>query len=110
MLCEAYPCLMEADIIDSVNADQRILGWRATNYSKFWGEKLEKGLKLRLGTLQPNKTVLRLEPVKKIYDPTRLPRSFDVEEKWPDQMSGIIDQGWCGSSWAISTAAVASDR
>lgn len=25
-------------------------------------------------------------------------------------MSDIKDQGWCGSSWAVSTATVASDR
>lgn len=29
---------------------------------------------------------------------------------WSKFISPIRDQGWCGSSWAISTASVASDR
>lgn len=48
--------------------------------------------------------------VRQIYDPSTLPKNFDAEQKWPNYISPIQDQGWCGSSWAISTAAVASDR
>lgn len=62
------------------------------------------------GTLQPHKSVMRMEPIRRIYDPNNLPKAFDSETKWPQQLSKIQDQGWCGSSWAISTAAVASDR
>lgn len=64
----------------------------------------------RLGTLKPDRFVLTMNPVRSIYDPKLLPTNFDSESKWPGQMSNIQDQGWCGSSWAISTAAVASDR
>lgn len=49
-----------------------------------------------------------MNPVRKIYDPNALPRFFDSRDEW--DISGIQDQQWCGSSWAISTAAVASDR
>lgn len=65
---------------------------------------------LRLGTLKPDRFIQRMNAVKRIYDPTRLPREFDSTTKWSGKISEIQDQGWCGSSWAISTAAVASDR
>ena len=64
----------------------------------------------RLGTLQPHRFVQRMNPVRRIYDPNSLPREFDSEVKWPRFISPVQDQGWCGSSWAISTASVASDR
>lgn len=64
----------------------------------------------RLGTLKPERFVLTMNHVRQIYDPSTLPKNFDAEQKWPNYISPIEDQGWCGSSWAISTAAVASDR
>lgn len=64
----------------------------------------------RLGTLKPERFVLTMNHVRQIYDPSTLPKNFDAEQKWPQYISPIQDQGWCGSSWAISTAAVASDR
>lgn len=64
----------------------------------------------RLGTLKPQNFVLKMNPVRRIYDPRALPRDFSSEETWPGYIRGIQDQLWCGSSWAISTAAVASDR
>lgn len=51
-----------------------------------------------------------MTPVRRIYNPDALPREFDSRTKWPRDISGIRDQGWCGASWAISTADVASDR
>lgn len=65
----------------------------------------------RLGTLPPQQFVLRMNPVRKIYDPSSLKTSFDSRIAFQEYgIAGIQDQGWCGSSWAISTAAVASDR
>lgn len=109
MLCERNVCLIEPDIVYNVNADFRH-GWRASNHSKFWGRTLGDGIRLRLGTLQPQKDVMRMNPVKRYYDPASLPRQFDSSVNWPRYITGIQDQGWCGSSWAVSTAAVASDR
>jgi hypothetical protein len=44
------------------------------------------------------------------YDERALPRDFDSRSKWPEISQTILDQGWCGASWAFSTASVASDR
>lgn len=51
-----------------------------------------------------------MNSVRRIYDLESLPREFDARTRWPRDISGIEDQGWCGASWAISTARVASDR
>ena len=44
------------------------------------------------------------------YDESDLPNKFDAREKWTNLNSDVLDQGWCGASWAFSTASVASDR
>lgn len=110
MLCESKACLLEERIIDTVNEMSDRFGWTARNYSRFWGRGLDEGIKLRLGTLQPHRFVRRMNPVRKIYDPNALPRFFDAHQKWSGYIGKVQDQGWCGSSWAISTAATASDR
>ena len=51
-----------------------------------------------------------MAPIKFKYDPGQLPRNFDARQKWPTVSGQIADQGWCGASWAFSTASVASDR
>ncbi|PSN45620.1 putative peptidase C1-like protein F26E4.3 [Blattella germanica] len=101
---------VDQEVISGVNSAGRRLNWRATNFSTFWGHQLDEGISLRLGTIQPQKAVMNMQPVTPIYDPRSLPRSFDARNKWPAWVEGIKDQGWCGSSWALSTTAVASDR
>ena len=51
-------------------------------------------------------------PITKIYDPRELPRSFDARDKreWSGLISPVQNQGWCGASWAFSTATTAADR
>ncbi|XP_022913750.1 uncharacterized peptidase C1-like protein F26E4.3 [Onthophagus taurus] len=110
ILCEKHTCLIEPDVINTVNQHYARYGWTATNYTKFWGRKHEEGIRLRLGTKQPHRFVKRMNPVRLVYDPYTLPKEFDSDKTWPGYISGIIDQGWCGSSWALSTVAVASDR
>ncbi|CAG9855972.1 unnamed protein product [Phyllotreta striolata] len=110
LLCETNVCLVDQSIIEGVNRDTDRVGWTATNYSQFWGRTLDDGVKLRLGTLPPQRFVMNMNPVKRIYDPYALPAHFDSRIRWGEYITGIQDQGWCGSSWAISTAAVASDR
>lgn len=79
--------------------------WTAQNYTEFWGRKLADGLTLRTGTLQPRFFQSKIE-----HKPEHLPINFDATENWPGLVTGITDQGWCGASWAISTASVQSDR
>ncbi|CAG9792813.1 unnamed protein product, partial [Diatraea saccharalis] len=38
------------------------------------------------------------------------PTNFDAREVWPGYISPIVDQGWCGSDWAVAIAGVMSDR
>ena len=56
--CESNACLVQPQLIDDVNGAVERLGWRAQNYSSFWSRKLDDGLVLRLGTLQPERFVM----------------------------------------------------
>ncbi|XP_022088093.1 uncharacterized peptidase C1-like protein F26E4.3 [Acanthaster planci] len=105
--CEENICLITEEIINNVNAEDN--GWRASNYSFLWGMTLEEGIQRRLGTLKPGRSVSAMTEVD-IEQTTDLPENFDCRQKWPDWIEGIMDQGNCGSSWAVSTTAVASDR
>ena len=53
---------------------------------------------------------LRMSAIRFRYKEKDLPDSFDSRSKWRDLNSEVEDQGWCGASWAYSTASVASDR
>lgn len=110
LLCESNRCLIDAELIESINTDTRHLGFRAANYSIFWGRSLQEGLNYRLGTLFSKKKILQMTPIKQIIDPTKIPRVFDSRITWPGRISSPKDQGWCGASWVFSTVGVASDR
>ncbi|XP_022089071.1 uncharacterized peptidase C1-like protein F26E4.3 [Acanthaster planci] len=105
--CENATCLILEDIISAVNSANS--GWRASNYSFLWGLTLEEGIQRRLGTLKPARDVAAMNEID-IEHTTELPENFDSRQKWPDWIEGVMDQGDCGSSWAVSTIAVASDR
>lgn len=47
MLCETHACLMDPELINSINQRSDSYGWTATNYTQFWGRKLEEGIKYR---------------------------------------------------------------
>jgi len=108
--CEQDTCLIDNSIVQNVNSISDQLGWRAANYSEFWGRKYAEGLELRLGTKEPTYKVKTMSKISN--KPESLPLSFNAmhEQKWGTSLTPIHDQGWCGSSWAISTASVASDR
>ncbi|KAL4236419.1 Tubulointerstitial nephritis antigen-like [Mactra antiquata] len=105
--CETNVCLIRDKIINGVN--DRNLGWQASNYSKFWGMTLNDGIRYRLGTYKPDGLVLSMNPIE-VQHNGRLPANFDSRQKWPGFVHGVRDQGNCASSWAFSTAALASDR
>ena len=43
-------------------------------------------------------------------DGAPLPPAFDAREAWPGCIGPVLDQGTCGSCWAVSSVAVMSDR
>ncbi|XP_056365373.1 tubulointerstitial nephritis antigen-like isoform X1 [Oenanthe melanoleuca] len=107
--CEDHACLMDGELIDAVNRGN--FGWRAANYSQFWGMTLEDGIRHRLGTFRPSPTVMNMNEMHMNMDTNEvLPRHFDAAAKWPGMIHEPLDQGNCAGSWAFSTAAVASDR
>uniref|UniRef100_A0A8C8DJ80 Tubulointerstitial nephritis antigen like 1 n=1 Tax=Oryzias sinensis TaxID=183150 RepID=A0A8C8DJ80_9TELE len=108
--CEKNACLIEADIIHAVNRGN--YGWKAANYSQFFGMSLDEGIRYRLGTQRPSRTVMNMNEIQMKMDPQNdhLPRYFNSSEKWPNKIHEPLDQGNCAASWAFSTAAVASDR
>lgn len=108
MRCTDDVCLIRPDLIEAVNSGP-YSSWRAGNYSFLWGKTLADGVRYRLGTYPLEQEVVLMTPIKVRQDEA-LPESFDARLKWPGKLQPIKDQGDCASSWAVSTAAVASDR
>ncbi|NXA58755.1 TINAL protein, partial [Mohoua ochrocephala] len=75
--CEDHACLMDGELIDAVNRGN--YGWRAANYSQFWGMTLEDGIRHRLGTFRPSPTVMNMNEMHMNMDSNEvLPRHFDA--------------------------------
>lgn len=107
--CEQHACLIEDDMIQEIN--RRDYGWRAANYSQFWGMTLDEGLRFRLGTKRPTRTIMNMNEMQmNMNGNDHLPSYFNAVDKWPGKIHEPLDQGNCNASWAFSTAAVASDR
>ncbi|NWI85876.1 TINAL protein, partial [Pitta sordida] len=101
--CEDHACLMDGELINAVNRGN--YGWRAANYSQFWGMTLEDGIRHRLGTFRPSPTVMNMNEMHMNMDSNEvLPRHFDAAAKWPGMIHQPLDQGNCAGSWAFSTA------
>ena len=51
-------------------------------------------------------------PIVKVLHSVSLPEAFDARRRpdWSSLIGAVQDQGWCGGSWAVSTAGTASDR
>ncbi|XP_005997289.1 tubulointerstitial nephritis antigen-like [Latimeria chalumnae] len=108
-ICEQNVCLINEGIIDAINRGD--YGWRAANYSQFWGMTLDEGIRYRLGTTKPSSTVMNMNELHMNMKSNEvLPAYFNAAEKWPGMVHEPLDQGNCAGSWAFSTAAVASDR
>ncbi|XP_006274876.1 tubulointerstitial nephritis antigen-like isoform X1 [Alligator mississippiensis] len=107
--CEDLACLMDGRMIEAINRGD--YGWKAANYSRFWGMTLDEGIRYRLGTIRPSTTVMNMNELHMSMDTNEvLPSSFNAAHKWPGLIHEPLDQGNCAGSWAFSTAAVASDR
>ncbi|CAG9531052.1 unnamed protein product [Cercopithifilaria johnstoni] len=104
--CDDAPCLIQEDLLLKVQHGRYT--WTARNYSEFWGRTLEDGIRHRLGTLFPERSVQNMNEM--VVKPRELPTSFDARQKWPNFIHPIQDQGDCASSWAQSTAATSADR
>lgn len=61
------------------------------------------------GTLPLSMETRRMGAIRHDKD-INYPTHFDARKRWPKYISPVVDQEWCGSDWAISTATVASDR
>lgn len=105
--CDTDLCLTDDELINSVNSIHQ-LGWSARKYDEWWSHKYSEGLRLRLGTKEPT---YRVKAMTRLSNPSSgLPRKFNAVERWSSYISEVPDQGWCGSSWVLSTTSVASDR
>ncbi|CAI4227619.1 unnamed protein product [Auanema sp. JU1783] len=104
--CDDTTCLIQDDILEKVQHGR--YSWTARNYSFFYGRSLSDGIKYRLGTLFPEQSVQNMNEIE--IKPRELPEEFDAREKWPEFIHPVRDQGDCGSSWALSTTTISSDR
>ncbi|NXF94805.1 TINAL protein, partial [Eubucco bourcierii] len=100
--CEDHACLMDGELIDAVNRGN--YGWRAANYSQFWGMTLEDGIRHRLGTFRPSATVMNMNELQAELRVTATSSPGRLGWAWPGQ-------GHCGPSGAEKLGGtVASDR
>ncbi|XP_046385050.1 tubulointerstitial nephritis antigen-like [Ischnura elegans] len=114
--CTRNKCLLDPALSSALRREPA-LGWTAVevpmgggggDYSEFWGRSLADGIKLRLGTLEPDLSVQGMQKVQ-FYVNESVPETFDARRTW-NVISPPLDQGWCASSWALSAGTVISDR
>ena len=106
MNCEQSSCLVDLEIIESVNINNDN-NWKATNHSQFWGQTLAQGQGFYLGTLKPTDDVMQMGSVDSLGEPDDIPSEYDLRN---DVMLSPLDQGKCGASYAFSTAHVFNTR
>ncbi|NXA40053.1 TINAG protein, partial [Eudromia elegans] len=107
--CSNDVCLVRPDLIQHINTGD--YGWKANNYSQFWGMTLKEGFKKRLGTLPPSHSLLNMKETPGSSIPEeKFPAFFAATYEWPEWIHDPLDQRNCGASWAFSTASVAADR
>ncbi|NXW99555.1 TINAG protein, partial [Larus smithsonianus] len=107
--CSKEVCLVRQDLIQHINSGD--YGWKADNYSQFWGMTVEEGFKKRLGTFPPSHSLLNMrESPGNSLPEEKFPAFFAATYAWPEWIHDPLDQRNCGASWAFSTASVAADR
>ncbi|XP_042301831.1 tubulointerstitial nephritis antigen [Sceloporus undulatus] len=107
--CSAETCLVRPGLIKQINDGN--YGWKAHNYSQFWGMSLKEGYNHRLGTFPPSAALLDMKLVMgNITGEADFPEFFVAWHEWPGWIHDPLDQRNCAASWAFSTASVAADR
>ncbi|KAM9316588.1 tubulointerstitial nephritis antigen [Gastrophryne carolinensis] len=107
--CTSHTCLIEPDLIHYINTGN--YGWKADNYSQFWGMTLSDGFEYRLGTMPPSPSLLSMNTMaSRVSSDEEFPKHFISSYKWPQYIHRPLDQRNCAASWAFSTASVAADR
>ncbi|ETE66806.1 Tubulointerstitial nephritis antigen, partial [Ophiophagus hannah] len=107
--CTDETCLIQLKLIEQINSGT--YGWKADNYSQFWGMTLKEGFNYRLGTFHPSAALLDMRPVTgNTAAVADFPGFFVASYEWPDWIHDPLDQRNCAASWAFSTASVAADR
>uniref|UniRef100_A0A8D0GQQ2 Tubulointerstitial nephritis antigen n=1 Tax=Sphenodon punctatus TaxID=8508 RepID=A0A8D0GQQ2_SPHPU len=106
-ICSHKSCLVHPDLIKKINSGN--YGWKASNYSKFWGMTLEEGFNYRLGTLYPSAALLGMEEImRSSLTEADFPEFFIASYEWPGWTHGPLDQKNCGILGFFSC--VAADR
>jgi len=110
LACSQDRCLVDPAAITSTNQD-RLAGWKATNYTQFWGRTLDEGFTRRLGTRQSKRRAYQMRPIN-VFDRERVKGRlwYDLRQEKPGMISPPLDQGWCAADWVVSTVQVATDR
>ncbi|XP_028578444.2 tubulointerstitial nephritis antigen isoform X1 [Podarcis muralis] len=107
--CLEETCLVQPNLIKQINDGN--YGWKAKNYSQFWGMSLKEGFYYRLGTFPPSAALLDTRQVtENLITETDFPEFFVASYEWPGWIHDPLDQRNCAASWAFSTASVAADR
>ncbi|KFQ54918.1 Tubulointerstitial nephritis antigen, partial [Nestor notabilis] len=107
--CSEEICLVRQDLIQHINSGD--YGWKAANYTQFWGMTVEEGFKKRLGTFPPSHSLLSMKEAPGNSVPEeKFPAFFAATYAWPEWIHDPLDQRNCGASWAFSTTSVAADR
>ncbi|XP_062981545.1 tubulointerstitial nephritis antigen [Elgaria multicarinata webbii] len=107
--CSDETCLIQPNLIKQINDGN--YGWKANNYSQFWGMSLKEGYNYRLGTFPPTAALLDMRPLtQNTIAETDFPEYFVSWYEWPGWIHDPLDQRNCAASWAFSTASVAADR
>ncbi|KAH0622005.1 hypothetical protein JD844_023878, partial [Phrynosoma platyrhinos] len=117
--CSAETCLVQPGLIKQINDGS--YGWKAYNYSQFWGMSLKEGYNHRLGTYPPSAALLDMKPVmvgfllqgsdqqantsrENVNTEADFPEFFVAWHEWPGWIHDPLDQRNCAASWAFSTA------
>lgn len=96
----------EDGVLAKVNGNASV-AWRAAENPRFAGRDLGHAQMLCgvRGPIVPDDQVVADIPVS-----NGLPADFDSRQQWPGCIGEVMDQGACGSCWAVSSAEAISDR